>query len=515
MKNVSSKIIIWTMILFAIVYCPLSVDAQVRPIYDRGAMGLGQILKKLQTTASIMHTGAHPDDEDSGLLAYLARKEQARTVYLSLTRGDGGQNVIGEELFEPLGVIRSEELLQARALDGGEQMFTRVMDYGYSKKRSEAAGFWGEKLTLGDMVRAIRVFRPFVIISRFSGTPADGHGQHQFAGYLTPIAYKAAADPTMFPEHMKEGLRPWQAKKLYMGRGFRPNPNNTPTLFINTGEYDDLLGRSYLEVALEGRSQHKSQEMGLIENRGTRLSGMRLMETFGKKTEKESGIFDGLDISISGIAKLTNNQERAFQQNLQELQASLAKALSSYNQYRPQDIIPHLAKAHHQIVTAFRSTTNKDSKFILEKKQKEIEIAIRMASGVVVDVLSDTEMLVAGRSAKVSVKIFAPERTKAKIKKVQMNVPDRWSATTAETPPAPKGRFARFFTEQASHASYFDITASENAKLTQPYWLENPRNPNFTFNWDSAGDSKNMPFQAPNATADVTMENRRCGIYDK
>ena len=215
--------------LLSVFHFTFSITAQVRPVYDMGAIGLGQMLERLQTTASAMHTGAHPDDEDSGLLAYLARKEQARTVYLSLNRGDGGQNVIGEELFEPLGVIRTEELLQARRLDGGEQMFTRVMDYGFSKTRAEAAKIWGEQLTLGDMVRAISTFRPLVIISRFSGTPADGHGQHQLAGYLTPIAFKAAADPNMFPEQFREGLKPWQAKKLYVGQGFRANAENVPT----------------------------------------------------------------------------------------------------------------------------------------------------------------------------------------------------------------------------------------------------------------------------------------------
>ena len=176
-KNIVSFFLILSFLTF-----PIADRAQVRPIYDNGAAGLGQMLKRLQTTASVMHTAAHPDDEDSGFLAYAARREQARTVYLALNRGDGGQNVIGEELFEPLGVIRTEELLQARRLDGGEQMFTRVMDYGFSKKREEAARIWGEQLTLGDMVRAIRMYRPMVIVSRFTGTPADGHGQHHAGG---------------------------------------------------------------------------------------------------------------------------------------------------------------------------------------------------------------------------------------------------------------------------------------------------------------------------------------------
>jgi LmbE family N-acetylglucosaminyl deacetylase len=148
-------------------------SAQVRPIYDWGAGGLGMKLKKLPTIASAMHTAAHPDDEDSALIAKLARGDHARVSYLSLTRGEGGQNVIGPELFESLGIIRSEELLQARRLDGGDQHFTRFMEYGFSKKREEAARIWGEKEVLGDMVRAIRLYRPLVVISRFSGTPAE------------------------------------------------------------------------------------------------------------------------------------------------------------------------------------------------------------------------------------------------------------------------------------------------------------------------------------------------------
>src|SRR5688500_13572409 len=152
MKKSKIKILVSAFLLFSVLQLTFSVKSQVRPVYDLGATGLGQQLKRLQTTASALHTGAHPDDEDSGLMAYLARRELARTAYLSINRGDGEQNVIGEELFESLGVIRTEELLQARRLDGGEQLFGRVMDYGFSKKREEAARIWGEQLPLGDLV---------------------------------------------------------------------------------------------------------------------------------------------------------------------------------------------------------------------------------------------------------------------------------------------------------------------------------------------------------------------------
>ena len=202
-------------------------------------------------------------------------------AYLALNRGEGGQNIIGLELFDALGVIRTEELLQARTLDGGDQFFTTAFDFGFTKTIEEAATKYGEERILGDMVRAIRLYRPLVLVARFSGTPADGHGQHQLAGKLTPIAFKAAADPARFPEHMKEGLRPWQVKKLYVGQGFRPNPAQEPTLRLETGVYDPLLGRTYAEIAMEGRSQHKSQEMGTVERRGSQISAMRLTDKAG------------------------------------------------------------------------------------------------------------------------------------------------------------------------------------------------------------------------------------------
>ncbi|MDI1241312.1 MAG: PIG-L family deacetylase, partial [bacterium] len=339
--------------LFAAMLAPgIVVEGQVRAIYDNGAAGLGLRLKRLQTTASMMHTAAHPDDEDSGLLARTARGDSARVSYLSLTRGEGGQNVIGPELFESLGVIRSEELLQARRLDGGQQFFTRFMEYGFSKRREEAARIWDEKAVLGDMVRAIRLFRPLVITSRFSGTPADGHGQHQLAGYLTPIAYKAAADPNQFPEHFAEGLRPWQAKKLYVGQGFAANAANPPSVVVPTGEYDPLIGRSYFEIAMEGRSQHKSQEMGSLELRGKQQSGLRFLD--GVKIENEKGIFDGLDTSITGIAKLAGVMDGSLDADLRSIQSAAAKALEDFDALSPTKSIAPLASGL-QAVKAVRA----------------------------------------------------------------------------------------------------------------------------------------------------------------
>lgn len=484
---------------------PAEANAQMRPIYDLGASGLGQILKRLQTTASVLHTAAHPDDEDSGLLAYLARKEQARTAYLSLTRGDGGQNVIGEELFEGLGVIRTEELLQARRLDGGGQYFTRAMDYGFSKNRDEAARIWGEREVLGDMVRAIRLYKPLVIVSRFSGTPADGHGQHQLAGYLTPVAFKAAADRNEFPEHLREGLEPWQAKKLYVSQGFGNNPANQPTLTFNTGEYDSLIGRSYFEIAMEGRSQHKSQEMGMLELRGRQVSGMRLRENLtGKQVDAEKSVFEGIDTSISGIAALANDTNGNLIPKLMALQTTAAEALSSYDPYAPEKLIPVLARGFKEAYDAEWSTRDPDSKVLLREKQREFAEALQLAAGVVVDALSSTETVVAGDAVDVGVRVFAPENSQIKVVDTTLKIPIGWQSAKTEEPTQPSPTGFRPRRETAFGMAFFKVTSPSDAKPTQPYWLESPRK-NFNFDWSYAGESQNLPFSPPLITASIKL----------
>ena len=177
---------------------------------DRGISGLKQALDRLDVVGSVLHTGAHPDDENSSLLAWLSRGQGARTAYLSTTRGEGGQNLIGTELFEALGVIRTEELLAARRFDRAQQFFTPNYEFGFSKTADETLDKWGREQLVGDMVRVIRRFRPEVIISRFSGTPRDGHGHHQAAGIATREAFHAAADPNLYPQ-VREALASQEA----------------------------------------------------------------------------------------------------------------------------------------------------------------------------------------------------------------------------------------------------------------------------------------------------------------
>ena len=302
----------------------------MRSPYSEGAAGLIQKLQRLTTTASAMHTGAHPDDEDSALLARLARGDHARVAYLSLNRGEGGQNVLGPEFYEALGVIRTEELLQARSLDGGEQFFTRVVDFGYTVNMPETERKWGGRdVPLADMVRVLRMYRPLVVASRFSGTAADGHGNHQLAGALTPIAVKAAADPKQFPEQLNEGLRPWQVRKLYVGMRFGPNQPDPPTITLPTGILDPALGRSYAQIAAEGRSQHKTQEMGGALLHGPQSTALRLVESVVPRVEKEQSVFDGIDTSIPGLASLAGLPAGSLAAPLATMDVAAREALDS------------------------------------------------------------------------------------------------------------------------------------------------------------------------------------------
>lgn len=502
-----------------------TLAAQVRPLYNRGAAGLTLLLGRLQSTASALHTGAHPDDEDSALIATLARGKHARVAYLSLNRGEGGQNIIGTELFEALGVIRTEELLQARRLDGGEQFFTRTMDYGFSKTRAEAEAKWGRREVLGDMVRVIRQYRPLVITSRFSGTPADGHGHHQLAGALTPPAFEAAANPDEFPEHLAEGLRPWQARKLYVGQGFRPDPSTPPTTTIATGVLDPLVGRSHAEIAWEGRSQHKSQEMGSLELLGPQQSALRLLanRTDAPRSPgtsepapgtNETDLFDGIDTSLRGLARLAGLPDNALASELAAIDAAVTEAVRDYDARSPGLIVPALARglaATRQARAALRALgapeqATYDADFLLAHKEDDFAEALALAAGITLDPLADAETLTPGGSLMVTVRAFAADNAGVTLGTPRVTGPHGWTIAPAAPRDDTDGDnpFARFFREFPAATTTFRANAPEDAPFTQPYWLAQPRNRD-SFVWPE-GAPGGAPFEAPLLTAHQPVE---------
>ena len=240
----------------------------------------------------VLWIAAHPDDEDTQLIAWLARGRRVETAYLSLTRGDGGQNLIGNELGEALGVIRTEELLAARRIDGAHQYFARGYDFGFSKTADETRMHWPQDSLLNDVMTVMRAFRPHIVITTFSGTPRDGHGHHQVSAILARQAYDRAADTVRFP--VKEFGKPWTPLKFYRLALFSPQDR---TIAVNVGEYDPYLGLSYQEIAADSRSQHKSQGQGTVRRKGVVWDYLTREDSRvpAPPAKEEKSIFAGLD----------------------------------------------------------------------------------------------------------------------------------------------------------------------------------------------------------------------------
>jgi LmbE family N-acetylglucosaminyl deacetylase len=268
---------------------PLS--AQIEPPSTGGIVALDRELRMLGHDKRVLMIGAHPDDEDTELLTLLVRGQGAEAAYLSLNRGEGGQNLIGPELGMALGLLRTEELLAARRLDGARQYFTRAYDFGYSKSLDETWRHWPRDTILKDVVRIVRRFRPQIVVSVFSGTPRDGHGQHQAAGWAAREAFRAAGDSTRFPELAREeGLAPWTPLKLYRSTRF---DSLATTLTLEGGELDRAAGRSFHQIAMAGRSLHRSQDMGRLQQLGASRVPLALLED---RTERGGeALFAGID----------------------------------------------------------------------------------------------------------------------------------------------------------------------------------------------------------------------------
>src|SRR5438105_3264128 len=254
-------------IAFAAILTSARLPAQ-RPF--SGAAEIEQSLHKLNELGTVLHIAAHPDDERTQVLAYFARGRHMRTAYLSLTRGEGGQNLIGSEQGPQLGLIRTQELLAARQIDGAEQFFTRAIDFGFTRTPAETLQKWGHDRILSDVVWVIRRYRPDVIICGFSGTPRDGHGQHQTSAILAHEAFGAAADSTRFPEQLKY-VQPWRTRRIVQAAGFGRSAGGRlgksalpPAGEADTGAFNPVLGYSYEELAVLSRSMHHSQGTGAM-----------------------------------------------------------------------------------------------------------------------------------------------------------------------------------------------------------------------------------------------------------
>ena len=344
---------------------------------DSGAAGAWHKINKLRTTVSVMHITAHPDDEHGGVLAKLSRGDGARVTLLTLNRGESGDNAIGPQLFDALGLIRTEELLVANRYYGvDQQYFTTVVDYGFSKTLEESLAKWGRETVLRDVVRIIRMERPAIILSRFQGSERDGHGNHQAAGLMATEAFLAAADPARYPEQIKEGLTPWRAAKVYAG-GMRPDENWT--VGVDVGEYNAVLGDSYDNVARFGLSFQRSQNSGRF-SPGTgpnvvyyRLaaSSSRLASKAGTGLREESPL-DGLPRNIEDAIGVTGKP----------IDDAVARALAAFRIDDPAGSVPALVEGLKLTREALTSIVDPHARHLLRIKEAQFQDAINAAAGV-------------------------------------------------------------------------------------------------------------------------------------
>ncbi|MBL7952056.1 MAG: PIG-L family deacetylase [Flavobacteriales bacterium] len=301
-------------------YCTLRTSAQ-RPPAQPNAAEILHKMQKLNVLGSVLYIVAHPDDENTRLITWLANGKKVRTGNLSLTRGDGGQNLIGSELGDALGIIRTQELMEARRIDGGEQFFTRAVDFGFSKNAAESFEKWGKQEVLSDVVRVIRTFRPDVIITRFAPDRSAGHGHHEASAILAEEAFDLAGDPKAFPEQLEQGLEAWQPRRLFFNgstwwkKDLAEFAKTDADWFtVDVGGYDPLLGVSYTELAGRSRSMHKSQGFGAAETRGESLEYLKFVKGDRPKTKD---IFEGIDMTwgrIKGSETLSGLIEQMSQE---------------------------------------------------------------------------------------------------------------------------------------------------------------------------------------------------------
>ncbi len=439
-----------------------------------GTLEAALLMRQLDGEKRVLMIGAHPDDEDTSLLATLARGHGARTAYLSLSRGEGGQNLIGSELGEGLGLLRTGELVSARSVDGGQQFFTRAFDFGFSKSADETFQHWPEEELVRDVTWVIRTFRPQVILSIFTGTPRDGHGQHQAAGIAARRAFEVAGDPSWFPDQLELGVEPWTVSKLYQLNRFG---SGTSTVSVSTGELDPVLGRSYYQIAMDSRSQHRSQDMGSAQSPGPRSSGGTLVNARPPRDPgRDDGFFDGVDTTLVGIAGAANAREgAALLTSVEAYREAVAVAAELLHPAYPDRSIGSLQDALVELVTTLElARTAPDGPGrtelirVLEARRETTTAALLAAARVLVDVRVERERLVPGEEVSAEVIVWNGGSGVVTVEDVGLDLPDGWSASEDASDrsalgPGELGQWRLI------------VRVPETAEISQPYFLEEPR----------------------------------------
>lgn len=436
------------LLVFSLMLGNLTLKAQslAEPRPQMNAAEIKLALKKLQVTGTAMYLAAHPDDENTRLIACLAKGRLYRTAYLALTRGDGGQNLIGTEVRELLGVIRTQELLAARRTDGGQQFFTRANDFGYSKNTQETQQIWDKEKVKADMVWVIRKFQPDVIITRFSHDEFTrrNHGHHVTSAVFGAEISKLAADPTKYPEQLKY-VKVWKPKRVvwntyrhYMRfTGSKKKPDMTQYPKVDAGEYNVLLGKGYGEIAAESRSMHRSQGFGSSKRRGVQYEYFEHVDG-DKVSNGQADLFEGIDVTWARV------------KGGKKLIPVLAKAYQKFDVQNPAKIIPTLIKA-------YKMMQKLPSSALVQAKLEELKNVIFQCAGLWYEALSPTYGVAAGDKAQINVEVITRSDFPITLQKIDANF-----AQSNDVKELKNNRLERIKLE---------VTIPANAQNSQPYWL--------------------------------------------
>jgi LmbE family N-acetylglucosaminyl deacetylase len=506
-------------LLASLIALPSGVSTQVTPLrFDQGPTGLGLALRQLPVEGAVLYVTAHPDDENNGVLVALDRGRGLKTSLLTVTRGDGGQNEIGPELFQAIGILRSEELAGVHLYDGVDQYHTRAYEFGYSFSVEETFEKWGKEEILRDVVRVVRRVRPDVILT-MNREGAGGGLHHQASARLAHEAFRAAADPLRFPEQIKEGLRPWQARKVYQAGGGGPGggrgapaptagavPAATGPVRVPTGDYDPLLGMSWAQFGQLARAYHQCQGTGQLEARpGDAGGAYSLYDSEPKVTGAEQDIMDGVDTSLRRLARFAAGEESKLPTlvaDLAAIETAARAALDAFDVRAPQKTLPHLAQGLarvRQLGTAVASSSlSADAKaelqWRLDRKAQDFMSALALAQGLVVHVTSNDGNVVRGQTFEVTAQVFNTGPEPMDLAGVTLNVPAGWTATLRSGEP---GRLAY----NRSATLVFGVTVGANARYSQPYWKFRPGVDRFDIEIPA---HHTLPWSPPDVTATVS-----------
>lgn len=395
-------------------------------------------LRKLNFLGSVLYVAAHPDDENTQLIAYLENDIYARTAYLSLTRGDGGQNLIGPEIRETLGVIRTQELLAARRTDGGEQFFTRAIDFGYSKNAEETLQIWDKDQVLGDVVWAFRLFKPDVIITRFPPDERAGHGHHTSSAMLAEEAFDIAHKPTEYPDHLKY-TSTWQPIRLYTNTGRWWNPNMTRdepgVLTIDVGTYNPLTGQSMTEISAISRSQHKSQGFGSTGSRGEELEFLEQR----KGSSATESLFEGIDTSWKRV------------QGGEKIGLKIDEIISEYSPLDPAASVPALLEVRQWIAAL-------QDEFWRNLKLKEVDQVLKDMTGLFLEAKSSEWRLYPGKELTVALEATNRSDISLTLEKIKINGTEVNPGMSLES--------------NKEWTSELKVSIPSDAEYSHPYWLQ-------------------------------------------